>query len=316
MKFKQNINVLVWLLPLSCVGVFFVSSAFSHGTVAFPKSRVYRVRFETETATILEKARALDANPNDSYFTWNQVSQFVPEAAGFDMSTAFDYSVHVPDGRIASGNHRFDNWVKNGGVIADGLDFTGLDIVSNQWPTTSVNAGESITIDYLASAPHSPSVFDVWITTPDWTPEQPLGWSQMQVIGEFWNRHSGGEPLGKYGDRQFAPFDPDGVVDQGISAHYFMDVVIPANLSGHHVIWVAWQRDDAAGEVFFSASDVMVQNSVLLGDVNLDGEVNLLDVTPFVDLLASGLFQTEADINQDGAVDLLDVAPFVELLQG
>ena len=54
----------------------------------------------------------------------------------------------------------------------------------------------------------------------------------------------------------------------------------------------------------------------LLGDVNLDGAVDLLDVAPFVDLLANGGFLPEADINQDGVVDLLDVAPFVDLLAG
>ena len=55
---------------------------------------------------------------------------------------------------------------------------------------------------------------------------------------------------------------------------------------------------------------------VLLGDVNLDGAVDLLDVAPFVELLTNGRFQVEADINQDGEVDLLDVAPFVDLLTG
>lgn len=55
---------------------------------------------------------------------------------------------------------------------------------------------------------------------------------------------------------------------------------------------------------------------VLLGDVNLDGEVNLLDVGPFVDLISLNTFQDEADINLDGAVNLLDVGPFVDLLSG
>lgn len=54
----------------------------------------------------------------------------------------------------------------------------------------------------------------------------------------------------------------------------------------------------------------------LLGDINGDGNVDLLDVAPFVDLLASGQYQFEADINQDGSVDLLDVAGFVGLLNG
>ena len=54
----------------------------------------------------------------------------------------------------------------------------------------------------------------------------------------------------------------------------------------------------------------------LLGDVNCDGSVDLLDVGPFVDLLTGGGFSPKADVNGDGAVNLLDVGPFVELLTG
>ncbi len=57
-------------------------------------------------------------------------------------------------------------------------------------------------------------------------------------------------------------------------------------------------------------------SDVLLGDVNLDGDVNLLDVSPFINLLTESQFQVEADINGDGVVDLLDVEPFVKLLSG
>ena len=52
------------------------------------------------------------------------------------------------------------------------------------------------------------------------------------------------------------------------------------------------------------------------GDVNMDGVVNLLDVDPFIDALASGTLIQEADVNCDGVVNLLDVTPFVELLIG
>ena len=59
-------------------------------------------------------------------------------------------------------------------------------------------------------------------------------------------------------------------------------------------------------------------NSVvnLIGDINCDGAVDLLDVSPFVDALSSGEFVAKADVNQDGAVNLLDVSPFIELLSG
>jgi hypothetical protein len=54
----------------------------------------------------------------------------------------------------------------------------------------------------------------------------------------------------------------------------------------------------------------------LLGDVNQDGVVTLLDVDLFVVQLTLGGFSCEADVNQDGAVTLLDVDPFVEILAG
>jgi hypothetical protein len=54
----------------------------------------------------------------------------------------------------------------------------------------------------------------------------------------------------------------------------------------------------------------------LLGDVNLDTEINGLDVDPFVGLVTSGGYQCEADMNADGAVNGLDVDPFVAAIIG
>ncbi len=54
----------------------------------------------------------------------------------------------------------------------------------------------------------------------------------------------------------------------------------------------------------------------LLGDVNLDGIVSLLDVSPFVNAITSGCYIENADMNQDGVVSLLDVALFVDALTG
>ena len=59
-----------------------------------------------------------------------------------------------------------------------------------------------------------------------------------------------------------------------------------------------------------------VLRELILGDVNLDGAVDLLDVSQFVDRLSTGSYQDEADINCDGEVNLLDVAPFIAILAG
>ena len=54
--------------------------------------------------------------------------------------------------------------------------------------------------------------------------------------------------------------------------------------------------------------------SPLIGDVNQDGEVNFLDIAPFISILSSDGFLEEADINEDGVVDFLDISPFIDVL--
>ena len=54
--------------------------------------------------------------------------------------------------------------------------------------------------------------------------------------------------------------------------------------------------------------------AMLLGDINEDGGVNLLDVQPFVDLITNGQFDEKADTNMDGSVNLLDIGPFIDIL--
>ena len=63
-------------------------------------------------------------------------------------------------------------------------------------------------------------------------------------------------------------------------------------------------------------AEVAAGGDGLLGDVNCDGVVDLLDVAPFVAAVSSGEFNAKADINGDGMVSLLDVSPFVALISG
>ena len=54
----------------------------------------------------------------------------------------------------------------------------------------------------------------------------------------------------------------------------------------------------------------------ILGDVNRDGSVDLLDIDPFIECasLAVPIYKAESDFDQDGIVTLLDVAPFVQAI--
>ena len=63
-----------------------------------------------------------------------------------------------------------------------------------------------------------------------------------------------------------------------------------------------------------SEVSVCLRSQVVLGDVNGDGLVNLLDVTPFIDAISSGQYMSEADTNCDGLVNLLDVETFIDLI--
>ena len=65
-----------------------------------------------------------------------------------------------------------------------------------------------------------------------------------------------------------------------------------------------------------SGASVCLRPQILTGDMNLDGSVDLLDVSAFVNAISQGAYQSEADVNCDGVVSLLDVEPFVQLLTG
>jgi hypothetical protein len=81
--------------------------------------------------------------------------------------------------------------------------------------------------------------------------------------------------------------------------HYYFDVMIPANRVGHHVLWIAWQRDDPVGEVFFSTSDLMIApaDAVLPGDYNADNVVDAADYTVWRNHLsgAAGTLPNDVD---------------------
>ena len=235
-------------------------SGFTHGTVVSPASRVYRVyQSNPENPNFALAANAVSLDGTLSYYTWNEVSRNIPQAVTGGLPPGFDYSPWMPDGQIASAG-RVDPLSPE-----YSLTFAGLDQVSSAWPTTSVQAGEEITVDFLATAPHDPSVWDVWMTTPDWDADSPLTWAQMEFLGR---------PV---------------VTLEG--NHYTFDLTIPTDRTGHHVLWVAWQRDDPVGEVFISTSDIDIQGVAPFEDLGdglagtqgvpvLEGDGTLLPADP------------------------------------
>ena len=70
-------------------------------------------------------------------------------------------------------------------------------------------------------------------------------------------------------------------------------------------------------QLFVSALALtVIDEPCLLGDVDLNGSVEFLDIQPFINVLSSNGFQCEADIDEDGMVTFLDIQPFIEILSG
>ena len=111
-------------------------------------------------------------------------------------------------------------------------------------------------------------------------------------------------------------YDPTGVLVDSDTGSNDATVQFTSFLPGVYTAVVTDNFTDEVLEFNIVATGISDGLPVVLGDVNGDGEVDLLDVAPFVERVSTGQFQIEADINQDGVVDLLDVAPFVELLIG
>ena len=80
---------------------------------------------------------------------------------------------------------------------------------------------------------------------------------------------------------------------------------------------VSFRLRSESGNVAFDnieISSVPELIEILLGDIDQNGVVNFLDISPFIGLLSSGQFQAEADTNEDGVVNFLDISPFITIL--
>lgn len=174
---------------------------------------------------------------NESYYTWNQNSHNFPDYA----AAGFSYATTVPDGKIAYAG------INDG--VQTGLNFTGLATPSASWGASAATAGRTFALHYVATAPHNPSYFQVYLTAQGFNvATQQLTWNALENLGR-WSLNDPTHPV----TNATAP-SPSG----GSSLSYDWNIPIPANRSGRHVIVVIWQRQDPAGEAFFAVQDIQV----------------------------------------------------------
>ena len=92
-----------------------------------------------------------------------------------------------------------------------------------------------------------------------------------------------------------------------------------STLVGDSYAYFSHQSSSGGGSSTFSKFEIAVTRfeieTVLLGDVNLDGDVDFSDIPPFISLLVEGEFSCEGDVDQNEEVNFADIPPFIELLQ-
>ncbi|AIS57067.1 lytic polysaccharide monooxygenase [Vibrio coralliilyticus] len=110
----------------------------------------------------------------------------------------------------------------------------GMGSPHTAWTRTEMNTG---TFEYVfnATAPHNPSFWEFYLTKPNADLSKGLAWGDLDLIQE-----TGNVP-----------------VENG---KYRINVTIPSDRSGDAILFVRWQRDDAAGEGFYNCSDITIKN--------------------------------------------------------
>lgn len=196
--------------------------AGAHGTMLIPGSRTWLCYQDALTpsgqlvANNPACAAALAKSGTTSLYNWFAVLR----SDGNGRGRGF-----IPDGQLCSG----------GAVV---YDFSGYDLPRSDWPVTHLTSGAPIEFHYNKWAAH-PGWFYTYVTKDGWDPNAPLSWSELE-------------------DTPFASADhPPSVGDPGTStSYYYWPATLPANKTGHHILYTIWQRSDSQ-ETFYSCSDVV-----------------------------------------------------------
>ncbi|MET9626594.1 lytic polysaccharide monooxygenase [Lentzea sp. NPDC006480] len=180
-------------------------TASAHGTMSDPASRVYTCKQENPENPKSDACKAaVAAGGTQAFYDWNEVSLL--DAGGRHREL-------IPDGKLCSA----------------GRDkFRGLDLQRADWPAKRVSAGP-LTVTYHATAPHSNSNFEFYITRQGWSPTQPLRWSDLVLLQTFNNQN------------------PTTFTNWTLN--------IPQR-TGRHLIYSIWQRVVGSAEAFYTCSDV------------------------------------------------------------
>lgn len=192
------------------------STSSAHGVAMSPGSRTYlcyRDMIENGTPQNPACADAVAETGTTPLYNWFAV---------LDSNAGGRTEGYIPDGKICSagGNSPYD--------------FSSYDAPRDDWPSTRLQSGSTIQIQYSNWAAH-PGDFDVYLTKEGFDPTQPLAWSDLELIGSVTDPPQQGSA------------GSDG-------GYYYWDQQLPER-SGKHIMMIHWIRSDSQ-ENFYSCSDV------------------------------------------------------------
>ncbi|MFI8831725.1 lytic polysaccharide monooxygenase [Streptomyces afghaniensis] len=191
------------LLPLWAAG-----PARAHGAPTDPVSRVVACSPEGGDRAGSAACRAAVAANGAPFTAWDNLR--VANVGGRDRQV-------VPDGKLCSG----------------GLPgYKGLDLARADWPATRMTPGETLTMRYVSTIPHT-GTFRMYLTKPGYDPSGPLSWSDLP-------------------EKPFAEVTDPALTDGA----YRLEAALPSDRTGRHVLYTVWQNSSTP-DTYYSCSDVV-----------------------------------------------------------
>ncbi|MDC0771665.1 lytic polysaccharide monooxygenase [Streptomyces sp. HD] len=188
--------------------VWAAGPAQAHGAPTDPVSRVYACSPDGGSASKSAACRAAVASNGGPFTAWDNLR--IANVNGRDRQV-------VPDGKLCSG-----------GLPA----YRGLDLARADWPSTRLTPGDSLTMRYVSTIPHT-GTFRLYLTKPGYDPTKPLTWSDLP-------------------EKPFAEVTDPALTDGA----YRIRAKLPSDRSGRHVLFTIWQNSSTP-DTYYSCSDVV-----------------------------------------------------------
>lgn len=134
-------------------------TAFAHGTLSKPSSRVYSCyQGNPENPTNPACAAAKAIGGAQPFYDWAGINQAAANG---------NHQAVVPDGELCSGGNS---------------KYRGLDLNRSDWQTTPIrgDARGRYTFEYKAPAPHATRDWKFYVTREGWQPGSPLRWADLE----------------------------------------------------------------------------------------------------------------------------------------